>query len=218
MARLKIVVSPVRVRVSPSRGPNPAWLRNFLFCGATPTRTSCTTRRCRDVRGMSRKRRTRLRRRDLGRLRRVDDRRESVPNVPPSPFGVLFLEAPRGLVDRVSARRPTPKLRWRAARAVSRRRQYESSVVAPVCGVSPRHQARRGNWRSHGDRLTPERASRAPRPRTPGHRPPRACRARRTRRPLCVRSERLSLGHTSLACTGRAIGLAAGGRAPPASY
>ncbi len=29
------------------------------------------------------------------------------------------------------------------------------------------------NWRSRGDRLTPERASRAPRPRTPGHRPQR---------------------------------------------
>jgi hypothetical protein len=35
--------------------------------------------------------------------------------------------------------------------------------VAPVCGVSPRHEERRGNWRSHRDRLTPERASRAPR-------------------------------------------------------
>ena len=111
---------------------------------------------------MSRKRRTRLRLHDLGRLRRVDDRRESRGNVPPSPFCLLFLEAPRGL-RRVSARRPTRELQWRAAHAVSTMPAYESSRCGAGLRSVARHQARRGNWRSHGDRLTPERASRAPR-------------------------------------------------------
>ena len=40
---------------------------------------------------------------------------------------------------------------------------YESSRCGASLRSVARHQARRGNWRSHGDRLTPERASRAPR-------------------------------------------------------
>ena len=47
----EIVVSPVRVRVSPLKRRNPAWLRDLLSRGVLATRTSCTTRGCRDVRG-----------------------------------------------------------------------------------------------------------------------------------------------------------------------
>ena len=125
------------------------------------TRTSCTTRGYRDVRGMSRKGRTRLVRRDLGRLRRVDDRREAGPNVPPSPFCLLFLEAPRGLV--ASPRDGRRANSDGARRAVSMTPAYESSR----CGAGRRSVASPSGaaWhcRSRGDHLAPERASRAPR-------------------------------------------------------
>ena len=85
-------------------------------------------------------------------------------------FVSFFLEAPRGL-RRVSARRPTREPGRRAAHGLSMMPAYESSRCGAGRRSVVRHQARRGNWRSHGDRLTPERASRAPRPPTPGHRP-----------------------------------------------
>jgi hypothetical protein len=61
-----------------------------------------------------------------------------------------FLEAPRGL-RRVSARRPTRELGRRAAHAVSMTPAYESSPRGAGLRSVARHQARRGNWRSHGD-------------------------------------------------------------------
>ena len=146
-------------------------------------------RGCRDVRGMSRKRRTRLRLHDLGRLRRVDDRRESRGNVPPSPFCLLVLEAPRGL-RRVSARRPTRDLRWRAAHTVSMTPANESSR----CGAGLRSVRPPSGeaWQlAFSSRPVNSGASvsRAA-SRTPGHRPLRASRTPRRRRPHPGASER----------------------------
>jgi hypothetical protein len=91
---------------------------------------------------MSRKRRTRLRRRDLGRLGAAMIGEKAEPNVPPSPYCLLFLEAARGLGTR---RRATAGARTSMARGV--RDAGVRVVVAPVCGVSRRHEGRRGNWR-----------------------------------------------------------------------
>ena len=84
------------------------------------------------------------------RLRRSMIGEKAGPNVPPSPFCLPFLEAPRGLVASPRDGRRASSMA-RGARGV-----HDAGVrvvVAPVCGVSPRHQGRRGNWRSCGDRL-----------------------------------------------------------------
>ena len=97
------------------------------------------------------------------------------PNVPPSPFCLLFLEAPRGL-GRVSARRPTRELRWRAARAVSMTPAYESSRCGAGLRSVARHQARRGIGVLMATGYFGASVSRAA-TRTPGHRPEQASQA-----------------------------------------
>jgi hypothetical protein len=108
---------------------------------------------------MSRKRRTRLRLHDLGRLRRVDDRRQSRAERAAISFCLLFLEAPRGLGS-VSARRPTRELQRRAAHAVSTMPAYESSRCGAGLRSVARHQARRGKLAFYGDQLRSERLAR----------------------------------------------------------
>jgi hypothetical protein len=148
-------------------------MRDSLFCGAMPTRTSCTTRGRRDGRGMSRKARTRLGAVILGRLPRVHDRREAGPNVPPSPFCLLFLEAPRGLRTHLRATAGARTPMTLGARGVHDAGvQVESSWSRSAECRPPSGEAWQlaFSWRPVNSGASVSRAA----SRTPGHRPERA--------------------------------------------
>jgi hypothetical protein len=138
-----------------------------------PTRTSCTTRGRRDGRGMSRKARTRLGAVILGRLPRVHDRREAGPNVPPSPFCLLFLEAPRGLRTHLRATAGARTPMTLGARGVHDAGvQVESSWSRSAECRPPSGEAWQlaFSWRPVNSGASVSRAA----SRTPGHRPERA--------------------------------------------